>query len=92
MLSSLDGASREEWAVRLWCAKEAVGKALGGGMFGRPAGLVARTWDPPAGIIEIELSEELAGELPELVGPPISAYTTREGDLVMATVVTERGL
>lgn len=92
MLSSLDGPSREEWAVRLWCAKESVGKALGGGMFGRPAGLVARSWDPPAGIIEIELSEELAGELPELAGPPIPAYTIREGDLVAATVVTERGL
>ena len=92
MLSSLDGPSREEWAVRLWCAKEAVGKALGGGMFGRPAGLVARRYDPPAGIVEIELSEGLAGELPELAGPPIPAYTIREGDLVAATAVTERGL
>lgn len=92
LLSSLDPPSRQEWSVRLWCAKEAVGKALGGGMFGRPAGLVARGWDLPAGVVEIDLSEELAGELPELVGPPISAYTIREGDLVAATVVTERGL
>ena len=61
-------------------------------MFGRPAGLMARSWDPPTGTVEIELSEELAGELPELAGPPIPAYTIREGDLVAATVVTERGL
>ena len=33
------GRSRDEWWTRLWCAKEAVGKALGTGLGGAPAKL-----------------------------------------------------
>ena len=32
LVSSLDDSARREWLLRLWCAKEALGKALGHGL------------------------------------------------------------
>ncbi|WTW98745.1 polyketide synthase dehydratase domain-containing protein [Streptomycetaceae bacterium NBC_01309] len=38
-LAAGDPGTRSEWLVRFWCAKEAVGKAAGTGLAGRPADL-----------------------------------------------------
>ena len=38
LLAALPPDLRQEWALRMWCAKEAVGKALGRGL---SAGLLA---------------------------------------------------
>ena len=38
LLTALPPDLRQEWALRMWCAKEAVGKALGRGL---SAGLLA---------------------------------------------------
>jgi len=48
---------RQEWALRMWCAKEAVGKALGRGL---SAGLLAfhvTRAETASGIIEVELRD-----------------------------------
>jgi phosphopantetheinyl transferase len=44
-LHLLPSQDRDEWLTRLWCAKEAVGKALGTGLSGAPRDLVATSID-----------------------------------------------
>ncbi len=70
--------------MRLWCAKEAVGKALGRGLFGRPRALVAQDIDAQTGTVAVRVLAELAAELPEFAGVVIRADTTRDGDVVVA--------
>ena len=45
---------RHDWLLRLWCAKEAVGKALGVGLRGDPLTLVVRQVDRARGTVEVE--------------------------------------
>jgi phosphopantetheine--protein transferase-like protein len=79
--------SREEWTMRLWCAKEAVSKALGRGLITGPMGMEVRSLDARAGTVRLVLSGELAKELPDLAGREITAYTSRHADLVLASAV-----
>jgi len=44
-LALLPDENRDEWLTRLWCAKEAVGKARGTGLAGAPRALVATAFD-----------------------------------------------
>jgi acyl transferase domain-containing protein/phosphopantetheinyl transferase len=69
----------EEWATRLWCAKEAVGKALGTGLAGRPRDFQATDFDANG---RIQICHLPTGEL-------FSVSTERDDALVMA--LTERG-
>jgi phosphopantetheine--protein transferase-like protein len=78
-------APREEWSLRLWCAKEAVAKALGRGMLGGPGSLVAQHIDAHTGMVQIALSGEMAEHFPELRGTHLTAYTAREGALIVAS-------
>lgn len=80
LLHALDDEARKEWAIRLWCAKEAVGKALGVGFAQGPRGLVVREVDTASGAATVE-----AG------GADVVAHTIREGELVVATAVVEVG-
>ena len=82
-------ASRDEWIARFWCAKEAVGKALGRGLLGGPRGLIVRAADAASGLIEVELGSHLTEEFPALAGVPLNVSTRREDDLVVATTLCE---
>ena len=90
----LDGVPRDsrlEWALRLWCAKEALGKALGRGL---SAGLLAfhiTAMDDSTGMIRIELGAGALEHFPRLTGRPLNAYTGREFDFVFATVIYQQG-
>jgi phosphopantetheinyl transferase len=75
----------QEWLIRLWCAKEAVAKALGRGLLGGPWNVVARSVDLPSGMIELELAGALAAELPAYAGVRLAAHTRRAGDLACAS-------
>src|SRR5262249_58554647 len=66
LLSPLDPSLREEWSLRLWCAKEAAAKAFGRGMMGGARNLVAQRLAAGAGVVEIALTGELAAEFPGL--------------------------
>ena len=68
LLSSLDDPANEEWSLRLWCAKEAVAKAIGRGMVGGPGGLRIQDADIRTGVVQVALSGELAKELPHFAG------------------------
>lgn len=70
--------------LRLWCAKEAAAKAIGRGMLGGPQSLEARAFDPARGTVEIALRGALAEAVPGMNGGPLTVWTAREGDLVMA--------
>ena len=90
MLSSVVGADAAGWPLRLWCAKEAVAKALGQGLVGGPRGLAVTDVDPDTGIVRVLAVGEMAARVPELDGNPMAAYTARESDWVAATAVHGR--
>jgi phosphopantetheinyl transferase len=89
-LSSLRGEAREEWGLRLWCAKEAVAKGLGRGMVGGPQGLEAHEADEVTGLVRIGLRGKMAELFPTWAGRTIAAGTLRDGDVIVATCLGER--
>lgn len=76
-----------EWIFRVWCAKEAIGKALGRGLYGSPQNLILRELYLEAGIVNLRVSGGLLREFPHLAGKTLTAYTVREGDLIIASAV-----
>ena len=88
LLADLDSNGEEAWVLRLWCAKEAAGKALGYGLVDGPQGIVVRRVDPHTGIVQVGLSGEMARRFPAMNGHEITAFTAREGELVVASVVS----
>ena len=77
-------APEQEWLLRFWCAKEAVGKALGRGLPRGPRDLLVRDWDMETGAVLLELSAKLSQELFPLKETKVQAWTRREGDLIIA--------
>jgi len=73
-LQDVPAAQRDAWHTRLWCAKEAAGKALGKGLAGAPQRLVARE-SPADGQITI---------LHEPTGRQFDVRTWQEEDMAFA--------
>jgi len=92
LLSLVANRTSDEWSLRLWCAKEAVAKALGRGMIGGPHAFVAQELDGRTGRVGIALTGKMAELFPEFhtLGKTITAYTAREGGLIVATSLCER--
>jgi malonyl CoA-acyl carrier protein transacylase/phosphopantetheinyl transferase len=84
------GPARDEGIARFWCAKEAVGKALGRGLIEGPRSLAVRTADVAAGKMGVVLGPALAEAFPELREVLLTAWTLREKDVVVATTFCER--
>jgi acyl transferase domain-containing protein/phosphopantetheinyl transferase len=77
LLDGLPQELRDEWLLRLWCAKEAAGKAVGTGLApGDPEAPVTES-------VEVEHEAVLVGA----AGRRITVHTRREGDLVVAAAV-----
>src|ERR1022692_3987680 len=77
LLAALPRDLRREWALRMWCAKEAVGKALGRGL---SAGLLAfhvTRAVAASGIVEVELRDGALEQCPQLRGKSLNVYTGR---------------
>lgn len=85
LLAAMSEGEREEWMCRMWCAKEAVGKAIGRGLSGAPRGLGIEEIEPDTGAVRIRLRDAVARELPQLAGADLRAQTGRDGDLIFAT-------
>lgn len=77
-----------EWTLRCWCAKEAVGKALGSGLSDGPRSLAVVAIDGPTGRVEVEPRGRLAAA--NEPGLRLVAYTCRQDDLVSASTIGER--
>jgi phosphopantetheinyl transferase len=76
LLEPLPADAAEEWILRLWCAREAAGKAVGEGLAG---GANA----PRVSAIDVEREAVLL----DVAGRWLIAWTHREEDLVFATTV-----
>lgn len=86
ILTEIDEQKNEAWSLRLWCAKEAVGKALGQVLAGGPLGIIIKEINVYTGSVQMNLTGEMARQFPEINGKSIKAHTIREGDFVVASV------
>jgi acyl transferase domain-containing protein/phosphopantetheinyl transferase len=77
-------ATRPERALRLWCAKEAVAKAIGRGLMGSPLNLERRGGDAGFERVDLGVTGSLARELPHLVDHPVAAFVARHANLIVA--------
>jgi phosphopantetheine--protein transferase-like protein len=90
LLDALEPPAREEWCLRLWCAKEAVAKALGTGLAGRPQDLEAVACDEASGHVRISLTARSPSLRHRPGHQPVLARTQRLGDMVIAVALIER--
>ena len=81
LLATLRESENEEWPLRLWCAREAVAKAWGQGLYGGPLRFVVRAIDQSTGIVQIGVIDE-GGQ--DIDGAILTAFTVRQGDLIAA--------
>jgi phosphopantetheinyl transferase len=75
----------DDWPLRFWCAKEAAAKALGLGLAGGPQSLVVKELNPEAGTVQVGLVGELARRVHAGNHLTLTAFTARDGDLILAT-------
>jgi len=91
LLAALPPDSRQEWALRMWCAKEAVGKALGRGLSaGLQAFHITRA-DTASGMIEVELRDGALKQFPQLQGTSLAVSTAREPNFVFSAIIHQQG-
>ena len=90
LLSALPPVARREWSLRLWCAKEAMGKALALGLPSGPRGLVIRDLDPGNGSVRAALTPRLAAWAALPRDTVLEADTGAGSGLVLAICVARR--
>ena len=76
-----------DWQMRLWCAKEAVGKAIGHGLVGRPKGVQAQSVDVEKGTVTVGFSAEIAAQLHLDPAFTLTANPAPEDTFIVATAV-----
>jgi len=84
LLTSLAETSQDSWPLRLWCAKEAVAKALGQGLAAGPQALVVKALDSDQGTVRVSIAGELARQIHGGDSLMVTAYTAREESLIVA--------
>ena len=82
---------RQEWALRMWCAKEAVGKALGRGLSAGMQAFHITGAEIDTGVVQLELRERALDHFPQLRGKSMIAYTARELNFVFSTIIYQQG-
>jgi phosphopantetheine--protein transferase-like protein len=87
MLAAMPRESRQEWALRMWCAKEAVAKALGRGFSIGIQAFHITGAETGSGVLRLELRDTALEHFPRLRGRSITACTGREEDLVFSTTI-----
>jgi phosphopantetheinyl transferase len=88
LVSTLSADARREWQLRMWCAKEAAGKAIGRGLSSGVGSLQVLETRLTDGAVRLRLHDGLAAEFPAWRDRDFQAMTVREGDLVSSTLVT----
>lgn len=91
LLKGMPPEQGREWALRMWCAKEAVGKALGKGL---SAGLLAFhivQVDFAGGQVAVQLRDAALRHFPQFSGESFHVYTSREFDFVFSAIIYEQG-
>ncbi len=77
-------SDRPETVTRFWCAKEAVAKALGRGLTEGTQSVAVRAYDPPSGVVELEIGAALGREFPQFAGRRLRALTQRHKTFMVA--------
>jgi acyl transferase domain-containing protein/phosphopantetheinyl transferase (holo-ACP synthase) len=78
LLGQVPAELREEWLLRFWCAKEAVGKAVGSGLApGRPAAPAVVSVDRDGQRMVVDAGDGR-----------FEVHTYRDGDLIVATTLS----
>jgi acyl transferase domain-containing protein/phosphopantetheinyl transferase len=90
ILNTVPPSTRPEWLLRLWCAKEAIAKALGRGLMEGPLSVRILSLNVQTGIVGAQPAGKLAEAVPEAAGKELQAYTAREERYVVASVVYEK--
>jgi acyl transferase domain-containing protein/phosphopantetheinyl transferase len=90
LLGAIPETARTEWILRLWCAKEAIAKALGRGLLDGPHSVRIRAFELETGVVTTILQGQLAEAFSDFAGSGLLAYTVREGDYVIASTLCER--
>ena len=88
-LDEVPPEQRDEWSLRLWCAKEAVAKALGDGLAHGVQTVRTKSADRESGTVLAELAGGLAAEFPRYAGRTLAARTTRDGQCICAVVIEQ---
>ncbi len=91
LLKPVSANAEEEWVLRIWCAKEALSKALGRGLLGKPRDLIVKKLDQKTGDVSLEISGAFAREFPALKGIIHQIQTLREEDIIVASAMINRG-
>jgi acyl transferase domain-containing protein/phosphopantetheinyl transferase len=81
-----EGPARLEWRLRMWCAKEAAGKALGRGLSAGLHALVVTETCERDGAVRLTLAGSLLGDFPAVGRTGMTAFTTRDGDFVSSAI------
>ncbi len=87
IVAAMHQDQRQEWYLRMWCAKEAVSKALGRGMSRGLHALRITETQADTGHIHMELRDGLLEDFPELRGASMVAYTAREPNFIASAIV-----
>lgn len=90
LISEINADDNAEWILRLWCAKEAVAKAIGTGLGGKPQNIVTRELDLDTGTVWIEVTEDFIRKKPELNGVRLGVYTVVEDGLIAGIALYRR--
>ena len=89
LLERIDASARREWLRRFWCAKNAIGKALGCGMRHGPQSVIVTAFETDGEVVKAVLGDKLAGEFPALADIAMAVYTIRHGDFIIASTLCE---
>lgn len=89
LLAALPQELIQEWTLRCWCAKEAVGKALGSGLNEGPRSLAVVSLDVDQGWVAVQLLGRAATDHAGFASTPLLTRSLRDGELLLAATTCE---
>jgi phosphopantetheine--protein transferase-like protein len=91
IVAAMPDQQRREWFLRLWCAKEALGKALGRGLSQGLKSLEVMQIQPESGRVQLSIRNGLSEAFPHLRDKSLSVYTNRNEQYVFSTFIHSPG-
>jgi len=89
LLEECPEPDRPHWLLRLWCAKEAVAKALGVGLKGNPMNYRVLRVDRPGGTVEIQVADTLELADPSRIQESVTAHVGCDRGMAFAVAWVE---
>jgi phosphopantetheinyl transferase len=89
LLERIEASARLECLTRFWCAKEAIGKALGCGLRHGPQSVIVKAFEADGEVVQAVLGDKLASEFPAWADISIAVYTIRHRDFIIASTLCE---